>query len=419
MEKTTKEEKSWILYDVANSAFVLIMITSIMPLFFKNVISKGIPNEIATANWGFANSIAALAIALLAPFLGVAADSGHRKKGFFSFFLFWGIVLTLLLITIRPGSWLFCLVLFAAARIGWSGANIFYDSFLVDVSPKSRMDRISALGYAWGYAGSIIPFLMTLFLIQRFSGGDDPALLNETAVKGGFVIVAVWWGLFSIPILKNVRQKHTGARSPGSLKKTVTKIFTTFRRIRQYRNIFLFLLAHFFYIDGVETTITMAVAFGMDIGLGSTSLILAILMVQILSFPFAWLFGNLAGRYSTKSMLLAGIGIYILITIIAFFIPQFTGIRTKTVIYWTLTFLVSTAMGGIQALSRSYFARLIPPENATEFFGFYNIAGRFATITGPFLMAMVIRITGKTHYGVLGILLLFIAGGWLLLKVKE
>ena len=414
----TKEEKSWILYDVANSAFVLIVITTVMPIFFKDVVSKGIANTVATANWGFANSLASLILAVLAPILGTIADYKLLKKKFFIVFLAIGISFTMLLTMVQEGQWLIALMIFVFARIGFAGANLFYDAFLVDVTGKKRMDWVSSCGYAWGYIGGAIPFVAVIVLIVFGKAPGSDAVISTISAKAGFFIVGLWWLVFSIPIIKNVQQTHYIETEAHIVRASFRRLLKTFKAIRNYRNAFLFLIAYFFYIDGVGTIITMATSYGRDVGLGVSMLILSILMIQVVAFPFALLFGKLAGKFTTKNMLYAGIGVYLMITMISFFLPSIPSLHMKSVIFWILAFLVATAMGGVQALSRSFFGQLIPAERSAEFFGFYNIFGKFAAISGPFLMGTIGRITGHTRYGILSILVLFIMGAIVLSRVE-
>ena len=414
----TTLERSWILYDVANSAFVLVIITTIMPIFFKDVASQGVPDAVSTANWGFANSAASLVLAFLAPILGTIADYRNYKKKFLMGFIGLGIVFTLSLTTVSAGNWLICLLLFGIARVGFSGANIFYDAFITDITTRERMDWISALGYGWGYIGSVIPFAAVLGLMVWGQAHASADAIPLGPMRMGFVVVALWWGLFSIPMIKNVRQVHYIPSEKHPIAESFRRLGRTFVEIRKYRQGFTFLIAYFFYIDGVDTIITMATAYGRDIGLGINMLLAAILMIQIVAFPMALLYGKLAGRFGARNMLFAGIAVYGIITLMGFCLPFFTSLKIRTGLFWGLAFLVASSQGGIQALSRSYFGRLIPPERSAEFFGFYNIFGKFAAITGPFLMGMFGRLTGDSRYGILSILLLFIVGGVILKRVK-
>ncbi len=412
----SKEERSWILYDVANSAFVLVMVTAIMPIYFKDVIAAGIPGAESTANWGFANAAASLILALLAPILGAMADYPGQKKRFFLTFLLLGLAFNLALPLVPGGQWLLCLIVFVLARVGWAGANIFYDAFLVDVTSTARMDIVSARGYGYGYIGSVIPFVVIIGLIFGSGTGES---LPAQAAKIGFVIVALWWLLFSIPIIKNVHQVHSMPASQTAMRDSLRRIGHTFQEVRRYPRVFLFLLAYFFYIDGVDTVISMATAYGRDLGFGVTLLIAVLLFIQIVAFPFALLYGRLAARYSAERMLMCGIGVYCLVTVCAFLLPSITDPRLKNAAFWVIAFLVASSMGGIQALSRSYFGKLIPPEKSAEFFGFYNVFGKFAAITGPFLMGMVSRLSGDSRWGVLSLLLLFLLGAFFLRQVQN
>ncbi len=415
-EPLSQQERSWILYDVGNSAFVLVMVTAIMPIFFKDYAAAGMPAATTTAHWGMANAAASLILAILAPILGTLADYQHFKIRFFAFFLVLGLVLTLMLTSVGQGQWLLCLCLYVIARVGWAGANVFYDAFIVDVAPGNRMDQISASGYAWGYIGSVVPFLMIIALILTApSGGGLPVFQT----KIGFVIVAVWWLIFSIPMLRHVRQRYYIRPMAAPILQGFRRLKQTLAEIKQFKQAFLFLLAYFFYIDGVGTVITMSTAYGRDLGFSVFMLIAVILFIQIIAFPFALVYGKLAKTFTTKTMLQAGIIIYGVITLIAFMLPEIKSLFYKNLTFWIIAFLVGSSMGGIQALSRSFFGRLIPAEKSAEFFGFYNVFGKFAAITGPFLMGSVGAVTGHSRWGVLSILILFTAGFWILHHIGE
>ncbi len=413
--KMSREERSWVLYDVGNSAFVLVMVTAIMPIFFKDFAAATMSGVESTASWGFANSTASLILAVLSPVLGAMADYKDCKKRFFLFFLYLGIAFTVALVFVGEGQWLFCLLLFVVARVGWAGANIFYDAFLPDVAGMGRMDLISARGYGYGYIGSVIPFLLIIGLLLGSGMGDG---LPVGPTKIGFFIVALWWLLLSLPAVKNLRQIHYLPSDSAPIRQSFQRLWQTFKEIRRYRQAFLFLAAYFFYIDGVDTIISMSTAYGRDLGFGVPLLIVVLLVIQIVAFPFALLFGRLAGRTSAKRMIFVGIGVYCIATLAAFFLPVIDDIFLKTLTFWAIAILVASSMGGIQALSRSYFCRLIPVEKSAEFFGFYNVFGKFAAITGPFLMAVVGRLTGETRWGVLSILILFFVGAILLSRVE-
>jgi UMF1 family MFS transporter len=411
-----REEKSWVLYDVANSAFVLIMVTAIMPIYFKDVAAQGIAPVVSTSNWAFANSAAALILALLSPILGSLADYRGRKKPFFLFFLGIGLIFTVSLFFTGSGQWLLCLLLFVCARVGWAGANLFYDAFLVDVSTQERRDAVSARGYAYGYIGSVIPFLLVIGLLVY--GGIGEAGLPAEQARLGFLVVALWWLLFSIPAIKNLQQRYFQELPSAPLRSGLRKLAATAANIRAHRQVFLFLAAYFFYIDGVGTIIAMATAYGRDLGFGAGLLLGVLLFIQIVAFPFTLLYGRLAERFGTRTMLLAGITIYCLVTLLAFVLPFLQSTTLKTALFWFIALLVASSMGGIQALSRSYYSKLIPPEKSAEFFGFYNVFGKFAAISGPLLLGVVGRLSGDTRWGVLSIVLLFLIGAYLLRRVE-
>lgn len=415
--KMTREELSWVLYDVANSAFVLIMVTAIMPIYFKDFLAFGVEGAVSTARWAYANSAAALVLACLSPILGALADYRDRKKRFFSLFVSIGLIFTVSLTFLDQGQWLFGLLLFICARVGWAGANLFYDAFLVDVARGERMDTISARGYGFGYIGSVIPFLVVIGLILSAGIGEDGLPVRETRI--GFMVVAAWWLLFSLPALFTLKQKHYVEMSSAPVAGSFRKLLQTLKDIKQHRQAFVFLIAYFFYIDGVGTIITMSTAYGRDLGFGTTLLIVVLLFIQVVAFPFALVYGRLALKFSARSMLLFGIGVYCVITLLAFLLPFLENSGFQTILFWFIALLVASSMGGIQALSRSYFGRLIPPENSAEFFGFYNVFGKFAAIGGPLLMGVVGQTTGDTRWGVLSILLLFVIGGVILYRMKE
>lgn len=415
-----KEEISWILYDVGNSAFVLIMVTAIMPLYFKQIAAQGTDGSLSTALWGYANAGASFILAILAPILGTISDYKGMKKRFFSFFLVAGLIFTLMLLFPAPGMYLATLVFYVLARTCWSGSLVFYDSFITDVTNNERIDRVSAHGFGWGYIGSVIPFLAVLAGVLVLSPPGGVAV-TQTSGKLGFIIVTIWWALFSIPMLKNVSQKNyvDKAASIALIGSSFKRIFETMKNISRHKNIVVFLLAYFFYIDGVHTIISMSIAYGEDIGLGTVSMIAAVLMIQILAFPFAILYGRSASRFSAKSLISTGIIVYIVITGVAFYMSSIHDLKVQTILFWVLAFLVASSMGGVQALSRSLFGRIIPDASSGEFFGFYNIFGKFAAILGPLLMGGISQVSGNSGFGILGILPLFIIGLFILMRVKE
>lgn len=397
----TKAEKSWIFYDWANSAYSVVITAAILPIFFKTLAKNGgVSPNIADSYWGYANSIATLIVAILAPILGTVGDYKGKKMQLFKFFFILGALSTAALSF--TNQWMALLIIYMVTVIGFSSANIFYDAFLIDVTTEEKMDTVSSYGFALGYiGGSTIPFIISISLVLF---GSKIGISSSLAVKISFMLTAIWWIIFSIPMLRNVKQIYYIEKEENTIKESFLRLYNTFMNIRQYKKVFIFLLAYFFYIDGVNTIIKMSTVYGDSVGVGSNSLLLALLMTQIVAFPFAIIYGKLAKKVGTRAMLLVGIAIYIVIC--------FVGYNMKSAVeFWILAFLVATSQGGIQALSRSYFGKMIPKEKANEFFGFYDIFGKFAAIMGPALYAMFSQITGHSRYGVLSVMLLFVIGG--------
>ncbi|MGG1677086.1 MFS transporter [Neobacillus sp. NRS-1170] len=412
MSRMTKKEKSWVLFDWANSAYSIIITTAVFPLYFKAAAKEaGLAAATSTAYWGYANSFATLLISICAPVLGSIADFKGFKKRFFTFFFALGIIFTLLLALVPSDQWLILLICYMVTVIGFGGTNIFYDAFLVDVTTEERMNQVSSKGYAMGYIGSTIPFIIGIALIILAQQEILP-LSVSVASQISFAITALWWGLFTIPMLRNVNQVYYKERVPNPIVNGFKQFFSTFSKIKLYRPLFLFLLAYFFYIDGVNTIITMSTTYGADLGIDSQSLLIILFATQVVAAPFAVLYGKLADKFNAKTMLLVGIFVYIVICTYAYFLKT-------TLDFWILAMLVASSQGGIQALSRSYFAKLVPKEHANEFFGFYSIFYKFAAILGPSLMGFTAYVTGNTNSGVFSLVVLFIIGGLVLLRVPE
>lgn len=406
--KFTLEEKSWIMQDWANSAYSIMITTAVFPLFFKSVAeSSGLNSATSTAYWGYANAIATLLISILAPVLGALADYEDQRMPMFTWFTMTGIVATLAFGFAPEGNWQYLFLFYVLSAIGFSGANIFYDGSLIDVTTNERMHRVSASGFGWGYIGSSIPFV--IFIIFQLTGVLP--ISQVSLIKWGFILTAVWWFVFTIPYWKNVKQKSYIEREQHIIKNSFKRLLETLKHIRRHKQAFLFLLAYFFYIDGVGTIFKMATAIGSDIGLSANDLIVVMLIVQFVAFPFSILYGVLAKRFSAKRMVFVGIVTYTLICIYAL---QLDSLRTFII----LALLVGTAQGGIQSLSRSLFGQLIPEGRANEFFGFYNIFGKFAAVVGPLLVGIIAQVTGNSLDGVFALILLFIAGGVILAFVK-
>lgn len=412
MKKFTKEENSWILYDWANSAYSIIISTAVFPLFFKAAAtSAGVSSVDSTAYLGYTIAIATFILAMLGPILGTIADYEGYKKKFFTFFFTLGIIFTASLAFIPGEQWILLLIFYTVSTVGFAGANVFYDAFLTDVTSEDRMDRVSSRGYGLGYIGSTIPFIISIAIIVLAQSQVIPIAV-DTASGIAFVITAIWWGIFTIPILKHVKQHYFIKREKNPVAKSFKRLGKTFKEIRKYRALFLFLLAYFFYIDGVGTIITMSTAYGSDLGITSTNLLIILFVTQVVAGPFSILYGRLSEKFTGKKMLYAGIVVYIGVCIYAYFLET-------TLDFWILAMLVASSQGGIQALSRSYFAKMVPKKNANEFFGFYNIFGKFASIMGPLLVAVTSQVTGQSNSGVFSLVILFVIGIVILAFVPE
>jgi MFS transporter, UMF1 family len=412
VKKYSKEENSWIFYDWANSAYSIIITTAVFPLYYKAVATDaGVSMSNSTAYLGYTVAIATFILAMIGPLLGTIADYEGLKKKFFLFFFLMGTASTVSLAFVPNGNWLWLLIIYTITSVGFHGANIFYDAFLVDITPEERMNKISARGFGLGYIGSTIPFIISIAIIILAQKELIP-LATSIASKIAFVITAIWWFAFTIPMVKNVHQIHGIKREPNLLASSFRRLGGTFKEIRKYRTVFLFLLAYFFYIDGVGTIISMSTAYGSDLGISATNLLIILFVTQVVAAPFAILYGKLAQKFTGKKMLYVGICVYIIVCIYAFFMKT-------TMDFWVLAMLVATSQGGIQALSRSYFARLVPKEKSNEFFGFYNIFGKFASVMGPLLVGVTAQLTGSSAYGVFSLVILFIIGLAILSRVPE
>lgn len=401
LKNFTKEEKSWIFYDWANSAFSAIVAAIILPIFFKEMAQAGGVSEVdATAYWGYATSCGTLMCAVLAPFLGTLGDFRGLKKKLFTGFMLLGVISTFLLSL--AGSWKLILLLYIAGTLGFNGSCVYYDSFLLDVTDESRMDRVSSLGYGLGYiGGSTIPLVASLLLIQF---GDQIGIPTVQATKFSFALTAVWWLVFTLPMLRNVTQKHSIEPEKHIVSQTMRNMGVTCRMILKNKGVFFFLIAYFFYIDGVGTIIHMATVFGSSCGLDSMDMMVILLVVQIVAFPFAILYGKLASKFGARNMILFGIATYILVCAVGFNLQKMSD-------FLALAVLVGTAQGGIQALSRSFYGKLVPAQNASEYFGFFDVFGKFSAVIGPSLFGLAAQLTGVTNYGALAVMGMFIIGG--------
>ena len=396
--KLTKKEKNWILYDVGNSAFTL-LIATIMPLYFNYLAEQaGLSSVDYLAYWGYAASVATLFVVFIGPVFGTLADTKGFKKPVFSVALAVGVAACVLMGFAK--QWLVFLVIYVIAKTGYSASLIFYDSMLADVTTADRMDQVSSQGYAWGYIGSCVPFVVCLMIVF---GAGKLGISMELAMGISFFVTAAWWVLMTVPMLKTYRQKNYVERKPHAFRESFARIGKTFLNVRKEKKIFLFLLAFFFYIDGVYTIIDMATAYGSALGLDSTGLLLALLVTQIVAFPCAILFGRLARRFRTEHLITVCVVAYIGIALFA------CVLRTQTQ-FWILAIFVGMFQGGIQALSRSYYAKIIPAEQSGEYFGLLDICGKGASFIGTAIVSVVSQLTGDINKGVAMIVVLFVVG---------
>lgn len=394
----TREEKNWVLYDVGNSAFVLLVAT-IMPIYFNYLAENaGLSAADYLAYWGYATSAATLIVALLGPVFGTLADTEGLKKPIFTTTMLIGGIGCLALGFSR--QWFLFLLIYIIAKIGFSGSLIFYDSMLGDITTEDRVDNVSSQGYAWGYIGSCVPFVVCLGVVL---GAGKIGISTELAMMISFAIVAVWWIGASIPLLKSYQQKHYVERQPKAVQNSFKRLGATLKNIRNEKKIFLFLVAFFFYIDGVYTIIDMATAYGTALGLDSTGLLLALLVTQLVAFPFAIIFGRLSKCYDVRTLITVCIAAYFGIAVFAIFLKAQWQ-------FWIMAILVGMFQGGIQALSRSYFTKIIPAEKSGEYFGLMDICGKGASFLGTTVISLIAQFTGKVNIGVGAISLFFVLG---------
>lgn len=410
--KYTKLERNWVMYDVGNSALVLLS-TSVVPIYFNAINTGASAHELVSA-WANAQTVASLVVALLMPILGSLADFAGNKIKFFIGFFLTGLVLCFA--QAIPMSAFAFLIVYVLCTIGLNSSMTFYDAMLCDVTEDDRMDAVSSSGYAWGYVGSTIPFIVCLAVI--FGG---PALLGLDTMlctRLSFVITGLWWLAFTLPLIRTYRQRFAKKRRPddtlGSIvARSFTGLGTTMRAIARNRAILIFMVAFFFYIDGVHTVISMATSYGSALGIDSTQLILALLTTQFVAFPSAIVYGRLAGRVGTLRMIIVAVMAYVAIVLFAAF---FLKMATE---FWILAIMVGLFQGGIQALSRSYFGRLIPKERSNEYYGFFDIFGRYASVMGTLLVSLVTSLTRNPSLGVLSIGILLIVGLVMLVKLSR
>lgn len=396
--KLTSLEKKWVLYDVGNSAFTM-MVSTIFPIYFNALAEgAGISDVNYLAYWGYATSICTLIVAILGPTLGAVADTKNFKKIIFSICMGIGVFGCVLLGFLS--SWICFLGVFVLAKTGYSASLIFYDAMLTDVTEPERMDSVSSHGYAWGYIGSCVPFIACLGIVL---GADKLGIGTQTAMILAFMITAFWWLGSSVPLLRSYRQKYFAEAEGHVVRNSFKRLGRTFLELAKQKHIFVFLLAFFFYIDGVYTVIDMATAYGQALGLDSTGLLLALLVTQIVAFPCVLIFSRLVKKVRPETIITICIAAYFCIAVYAYWLDtQFD--------FWLLAVLVGMFQGTIQALSRSYFAKIIPAEKSGEFFGIYDICGKGASVIGTALVSVLSQLTGSINIGVSALSVMFLIG---------
>ena len=404
---------SWALYDWANSAFATTVMAGFFPLFFKSFWAADLSPAESTAVIGTTNSLAGLLIVLLAPFLGAYSDLGKFKKKFLAFFALLGVLSTGYLYFIPQGDWVIAASLYALAVIGFSGGNIFYDSLIASVSKQDQRNKVSSLGFSLGYLGGGLLFVINvlMYLNPAWFGLSS----QSEAILWSFLSVAVWWAVFSLPLFMSVEEKSNAEISKG-LFETITEAFkavaSTLREIKKHKRVAIFLIAYWLYIDGVDTIVRMAVAYGSDIGLDASSMITALLLTQFVGFPATLVFGIYADKIGFKKILTIGISIYILVTFYAYYM-------STALEFYILAGTVGLVQGGVQAISRSFFSTIIPVNKEAQFFGFYNLVGKSAVFLGPVLVSWVALIFGNPRFGILSLLFLLVPGLILLWMVPD
>ncbi len=405
-----RRELAWALYDWANSAYATVVMAGFFPLFFRDYWSAGEASPDITYRLGLANSLASLVIVLSAPLLGAIADRGGLRKRLLALFAFMGVAMTAALYILVQGQWLAAVAVYGLATIGFMGGNIFYDALMVGVAPRGEYDRVSALGFGLGYLGGGLLFSLCVLmsLAPEFFALQNTA----TAVRTAFLLVALWWAAFSIPLFVWVREPAAEGRVGlgSAVRGGLRQLVDTFHEARRLRGVALFLLAYWLYIDGVDTIVRMAVDYGRALGFGHNGLIVALLITQFVGFPAAIGFGRLGARWGTRRGIFLALGVYGLATL-------WGAAMTRPWEFYGLAVAIGLVQGGIQSLSRSLYARLIPADKAAEFFGFYNMLGKFAAVLGPFMVGWVGALSGSPRVGLASLMVLFVAGALVLRAV--
>ncbi|MCA0969696.1 MFS transporter [Halobacillus litoralis] len=398
-----KPVKSWMLYDFGNSAFATTIMAAVLPVFYYDVAAQGVKESLAASYWGYSQSIAVLIVAILAPILGAISDYSAAKKKFLMFFAFMGMIASVLLAFVNEGDYLLASLLLIVGTIGFSAGNVFYDAFLPEVADEDNIDDVSAKGFAFGYIGGGVLLAINLLMILKYEWFGLSSSLAGTHLA--FISVGIWWFIFSIPLFKNVKEeKRVQKPKPSSYAAIGFKrVARTAKELKLYKQLLLFLLAFWLFNDGISTIIKMATIYGRDIGIDSNSLIIALLITQFVGIPFAFLFGWLAGKITAKRALLLALFAYLMIVVFGYFM-------NSALHFYILAICVGMVQGGAQALSRSIFGRMVPKDRHAEFYGFYGISAKFSAIFGPFVFALIGQLTGSSRFGILSLVIFFVAG---------
>jgi len=406
--------RAWSMYDWANSAFATTIMAAMFPPFYRSVaIAAGAAENIATSRWAYTTSIALLLIAIIAPVLGAMADHTGGKKRYVAAFATLGVVSTAAFVFIGTDTWVLASVLFILGNIGFAGANIFYESLLPHIATKGDVDQVSARGYALGYVGGGILLIINVLWFMKPEWFFMPDV--DFALRASFFSVAVWWGIFTLPLMRRVPEPPVvrGEQEPGNaLRAGFSRLARTFREIRRYKQLVIFLVAFWIYNDGIGTIIKMATAYGDEIGIGMTDMIIALIITQFVGIPLTFGFGSLAKRVGTKRSIMLGLAVYVLICIAGYFM-------TSALHFYILAFMVGLVQGGSQALSRSLYAAMVPKARSAEFFGFFSTSSKFAGIMGPLLFGVVAQVAGGSRLSIIAVIIFFVVGGLLLLLVDE
>ena len=410
MSSNGKKIFAWAFYDWANSAFAASVMAAFFPVFFREYWNPDSDTSQSTFRLGIANSLSSLVVLLMAPILGAIADQGGTRRQFLFTFAFLGVLMTGCLYIVERGDWVLAMLVYVLATIGFSASNTFYDSLLVDITTADNVDFVSALGYSFGYLGGGLLFAFNVYMVlspETFNLPDSTA-----AVRYAFLSVALWWALFSIPTLLFVKERAPAVRVRGwhSVTAGYRQLAQTFSQVRQLRPTLLFLAAYWLYIDGVDTIVRMAVDYGLALGFASNSLLMALGITQFVGFPAAIAFGKIGERLGARTGIFIGLGVYTGVTLWGYFMQEVWE-------FYALAVAIGLVQGGVQALSRSFYSRIIPANKAAEFFGFYNMLGKFAAVIGPALMGWVGVLTGAPRTSILSLILLFAAGAFLLSRV--